>query len=90
MWGALWIVEHSLAMASLNIYKQTQMNKRRKVWLKKHRFEIKNETEDQGQSSPKPIGTLTVLRCIFGPNLEILTSIGGDLTHEQTHMLKIG
>ena len=46
-------------------------------------FEIKNETEHQGQSSPKSIGTLTVLRCIFGPNLEILTSIGGDFSHRQ-------
>ena len=58
--------------------------------VKQHRFEIKNETEDQGQSRPKSIGTLTVLRCIFGPNLEIVTSIGGDLSHGQTHMLKMG
>ena len=36
--------------------------------------------EDQGQSSPKSIETLTVPRCIFGPNLEIFTSIGGDLS----------
>ena len=28
--------------------------------------------------NPKTIGTLTVLGCIIGPNLEILTSIGGD------------
>ena len=46
-------------------------------------FEIKNETEHQGQSSPKSIGTLTVLRCFFGPNLEILTSIGGNFSHGQ-------
>ena len=46
-------------------------------------FEIKNETEHQGQSSPKSTGTLTVLRCIFGPNLEIPTSIGGDFSHGQ-------
>ena len=46
-------------------------------------FEIKNETEHQGQSSPKSIMTLTVLRCIFGQNLEILTSIGGDFSHGQ-------
>ena len=51
---------------------------------------MKNETEDQGQSSPKSIETLTVHRCIFGPNLEILTSIGGDLSHGQTHVLKMG
>ena len=42
---------------------------------KKNRFEIKDETKDQGQSIPKSIETLTVLRCIFGPNLESLTSI---------------
>ena len=33
--------------------------------VEKHRFEIKNETEDQGQSIPKSIGVLTVLRCIL-------------------------
>ena len=50
---------------------------RYKTWLKKNRFEIKNETVNQGQSIPKSIGTSTVLRCIFGPNLESLTSNGG-------------
>ena len=49
----------------------------------KNRFENKNETGDQGQSIPKSIGTLTVPRCILGPNLEILTSIGGDLSRGQ-------
>ena len=29
--------------------------------------------------APKFIGILTVLRCIFGPNLEILTSISDEL-----------
>ena len=33
---------------------------------------------------PKSIGTLTVLKCIFVPNLEILTTIGGDLRPGQT------
>ena len=55
-----------------------------------NRFEVKNETEDQGQSIPKSIGTLTVLRCIFGPNMEMLTSIGGDLWRGQTHKLQMG
>ena len=32
MWGAMWDVEHSLAMASLNIYKTAQIFKRRKIW----------------------------------------------------------
>ena len=48
-----------------------------------NRFEIKNKTERRNQSSPKSTRTLTVLRCIFGQNLEILTSIGGDLSHGQ-------
>ena len=56
------------------------------ILVENSRFEIKNETEDQGQS----IGTLTVLRWIFGPNLESLTSIGIDLLRGQTHKLKIG
>ena len=41
-------------------------------------FEIKNWIEDQ--SSPK---FWTVLGCIFVPNLEIATSIGGELWHGQ-------
>ena len=76
---AMWDVEHSLAMASLNIYKTTLMNEMQS--LKKYNwFEIENKTEDRGQSIPKFIGTLTVLRCIFGQNLEILTLISSDLT----------
>ena len=31
---------------------------------KRNWFEIKNKTEDRGQSVPKSIGTLTVLGCI--------------------------
>ena len=33
-------------------------------------FAIKNETEAQGLSHAKSKGTLTVLRCISGPNWE--------------------
>ena len=44
-------------------------------------FEIKNWIEDQFQSSPKLVGIWTVLRCIFVPNLEIVTLIGGELWH---------
>ena len=47
--------------------------------LFENRFEIKNQMESHGQSSPKLIGILTVLRCIFGPYLKILTRIGGEL-----------
>ena len=57
--------------------------------VENNRFEIKNETEDQAQSILKSIGTLTVLGCIFIPNLEILDSIGGDLWYGQTHKLKM-
>ena len=47
-------------------------------------FEIKNWIEDQFQSSPKFVGIWTVLRCIFVPNFEIVTSIGGELWHAQS------
>ena len=57
--------------------------------VENNRFEIKNETEDHGQSIPKWKGILIVLRCIFGPNLEILTAISGDLLQGQTHKLKM-
>ena len=46
-------------------------------------FEIKIRIEDKFQSSPKLVGIWSVLRCIFVPNLEIVTSIGGELWHEQ-------
>ena len=46
-------------------------------------FEIKNWIEDQFQWSQKLVGIWTVLRSIFVPNLEIVTSIGGELWHGQ-------
>ena len=46
-------------------------------------FAIKIWIEDQFQSSPKLVGIWTVQRCIFVPNLEIVTSIGGELWHAQ-------
>ena len=46
-------------------------------------FEIKNWIEDQFQSNPKLVGIWTVLRCVFVPNLEIVTSISGELWHGQ-------
>ena len=46
-------------------------------------FEIKNWIKDQFQSSPKLVGISTVLRCIFVSNLEIVTSISGELWHGQ-------
>ena len=55
-----------------------------------NRFEVRNETEDQDQSIPKSIGTLTVLRCIFGLNLVSLTSFGIDLSPGQTHKPNMG
>ena len=41
-------------------------------------FGIKNESEVQGQSSSEFTGILTVLKCICGLNLEILTWIGDE------------
>ena len=53
-------------------------------------FEIKNKTEDRSQPITKSIVTLTVLRYIVDPNLEMLTSISGVFSHGQTHKLKLG
>ena len=36
-------------------------------------LQVKFDIEDQGQSTTKTIGFWTVLRCISGPNLVILT-----------------
>ena len=58
---------------SLNIYKNSANKFGRKTG-----FKIENEFEDQVQSIPKLTGILTELRCIFGQNLEILTSTGGE------------
>ena len=58
---------------SLNIYKNSANKFGRKTG-----FKIKNEIEDHYQSIPKLTGMLTELRCIFGQNLEILTSTGGE------------
>ena len=52
---------------SLNIYKKGANKFGRKIG-----FNIEKESEDQNQSSPKLIGILTVLRCIFGINLVII------------------
>ena len=49
---------------SLNII-QKEQNK----FGRKFSFKIENESGEQNQSSPKLIGILTVLRCIFGLNL---------------------
>ena len=54
-------------MISLNIYKKLGIG-----------CEIKNEIEGQGQPSLKSIEIKTVLRCNFGPNLEMPASIGSE------------
>ena len=46
-------------------------------------FEIKNWIEDQLQSSRKLVELWTMLGRIFVPNLEIVTSICGELWHAQ-------
>ena len=52
---------------SVNTYKKGANKFGRKIGYK-----IENESEDQNQSSPKLIGILTGLRCIFGQNVVIL------------------
>ena len=44
---------------------------------------MKNWIEDQFESSTKLVEIWTALRCIFVPNLENITSIGGELWHGQ-------
>ena len=46
-------------------------------------LQVKFDLEDQGQSTPKTIGFLTILRCISGPNLVILTWTGEKLSYGQ-------
>ena len=58
---------------SLNIYKNSA-----NIFGRKTGFKIENEFEDQDQSIPKLKRILTELRYIFGQNLEILTSTGGE------------
>ena len=58
---------------SLNIYKNSANKFGRKTG-----FKIENKFEDHNQSIPKFTGILTELRCIFGQNLKILTSTGGE------------
>ena len=58
---------------SLYIYKKGANKFGRKIG-----FKIENESEDQNHSSPKLIWILTVLWCIFGPNLVILAWMGDE------------
>ena len=46
-------------------------------------IKIENKSEDQNQSSPKLTRILTVLRCIFGPNVVILAWTADELWCEQ-------
>ena len=52
-------------------------------FVRKIGFQIKNETEGQCESNPQLMDIITVLRCIFSSNLEILAWIGGELMREQ-------
>ena len=94
-WKSVYVQRHvgcgTLTGDGLTKYIQNDTNEWETQSLEKNNwFEIKNKTEDRGQSIPKSIGTLTVLICIFGPNLEILNAISGDLSRIQTHKLKWG
>ena len=64
---------NTLQMVTLNIYKNSTDKSGRKTG-----FKIENEIEDQDQSIPKLTVILAELRCIFGQNLEILTSTCGE------------
>ena len=95
LWNTVPINESRLAELQCSHWDIKQRHKQirdAKFGKNINRFEIKSESEDQGQSNPKSTGTRTVLRCIFGPNpnLEILTSIGGDLSREQANNLQMG
>ena len=94
-WESVYVRCHvgcgTLAGDGLTKYIQNDANEWETQSLEKNYwFEIKNNNEDRDKSIPKSTGTLTVLRCIFGPNLEILTSIIGNLSRGQTHQLKMG
>ena len=71
-----------------NIYKrrvsQNIIQKSANKFGRKIVFKIANKSADQYQSSPKLIGILTVLRCIFGPNLVILAWTADELWDGQT------
>ena len=83
IWGVTWNRwSHS------SIYNKNDANNIFSDWYKIG-FEIKNEIEGQCQSSPKFSGILTVLRCICGPNLEILSWIGGEWWHGQAQNMVI-
>ena len=69
---------------SLNIYKNSANKFGRKTG-----FKIENEFEDHDQSFPKFTGILTELRCIFGQNLEILTSTGGEWSCGQAQTIYV-
>ena len=71
-----------------SIYNKNDANNIFSGWYKIG-FEIKNEIEGQCQSSPKFSGILRVLRCIFGPNFEILSWIGGEWWHGQAQNMVI-
>ena len=71
-----------------SIYNKNDANNIFSGWCKIG-FEIKNEIEGQCQSSPKLTGILTVLRCILGPNLEILSWIGSEWWQGQAQNMAI-
>ena len=75
-------------VVSLKYMQQNHANNIFSGWYKIG-FEIKNEIERQGQSNPKLSGILRGLRCIIGPNLEILSWIDGDWWHGQAQNMAI-
>ena len=65
MWNSHWRWSHWIYTKRRKWMRDTKFGKNN--W-----FEIKNKTEDRGQSIPKSIGILTVPRCIFGQNSDFI------------------
>ena len=83
IWGVTWN-----GWSHSSIYNKNDANNIFSGWYKIG-FEIKNGIEGQCQSSPKLIGILTVLGCICGSNLEILSWIGGEWWHGEAENMVI-
>ena len=83
IWGVTWN-----GWSHSSFYNKNDANNIFSGWYKIG-FEIKNGIEGQCQSSPKLIGILTVLGCICGSNLEILSWIGGEWWHGEAENMVI-
>ena len=76
LWNGLWV---AIEIGYASLFHSLTYN----TTMKSTGFEIKNGSEVQGCSSSKSIGILTVVQCIWDPDLEILPSICGDFLAQQ-------